>query len=148
MRLGRDMIEKHFSPNDTKMTILYADDDVDDCELVVEALEKIDPGINCVMANDGLQALQMLNEEENLPDYIFLDVNMPVMNGKSCLIELKKDDRLKEIPVVIYSTTQDKEEIKELYAIGAREYLKKPNSFNDLCLSLKAVIGKLQSEAA
>jgi CheY-like chemotaxis protein len=142
------MIETHFSPNDTKMTILYADDDVDDCELVVEALEKIDPGINCVMANDGLQALQMLNEEQNLPDYIFLDVNMPVMNGKNCLIELKKDDRLKEIPVVIYSTTQDREEIQELYAIGACEFLKKPNSFNDLCLSLKEVIGKLQAAAA
>ncbi|HEY0654535.1 MAG TPA: response regulator [Chryseosolibacter sp.] len=130
------------------MTILYADDDVDDCELVVEALEKIDPRINCVMANDGQQALEILNQEDTLPDFIFLDVNMPVMDGKNCLIELKKDHRLREIPVVIYSTTQDKEEIKELYAIGAREYVQKPNSFQDLCISLKTVIGKLQSEAA
>lgn len=144
----RDMKETHFSPNDTKMTILYADDDVDDCELVVEALEKIDPKINCVMANDGLDALRILNEDDKLPDYIFLDVNMPVMDGKNCLIELKKDDRLKEIPVVIYSTTQDRDEIQELYAIGASEFLKKPNTFADLCVSLKAVIGKLQSEAA
>jgi CheY-like chemotaxis protein len=130
------------------MTILYADDDADDCELVVEALEKIDPQINCVMANDGEQALRILNEKDKLPDYIFLDVNMPVMNGKSCLIELKKDERLKEIPVVIYSTTQDRDEIKELYAMGATEYLQKPNTFSDLCISLKAVIVKLQSEAA
>jgi CheY-like chemotaxis protein len=131
------------------MTILYADDDADDCDLVVEALEIIDPRINCVMATDGLEALRILtDEEQKLPDYIFLDVNMPVMNGKSCLMELKKDDRLREIPVVIYSTTQDKEEIRELYAMGASEFLKKPNSFNDLCLSLKAVIGKLRSQAA
>lgn len=130
------------------MTILYADDDVDDCELVVEALEKIDPRINCVMANDGQQALEILNQDQILPDYIFLDVNMPVMNGKNCLIELKKDERLKEIPVVIYSTTQDKEEIQELYEIGATEFVQKPNTFRDLCISLKAVIGKLQSQAA
>ena len=138
----------HYSPNDTRMTILYADDDADDCELVVEALEVIDPRINCVMVNDGLQALRTLSDDKNLPDYIFLDVNMPVMDGKNCLIELKKDDRLKEIPVVIYSTSQNKEEIKELYEMGASEYLRKPNSFEDLCISLKAVIGKLQSQAA
>jgi CheY-like chemotaxis protein len=146
---GRGVIkEMHYSPNDTRMTILYADDDADDCELVVEALEKIDPRINCVMVNDGLQALRTLNEEKKLPDYIILDVNMPVMDGKNCLIELKKDDRLKEIPVVIYSTSQNKEEINELYQMGASEYLRKPNSFEDLCISLKAVIGKLQSQAA
>jgi CheY-like chemotaxis protein len=131
------------------MTILYADDDVDDCDLVVEALEKIDPRINCVMATDGMEALRMLGDEEKkLPDCIFLDVNMPVMSGKSCLIELKKDDRLKEIPVVIYSTTQDKEEIRELYEMGASEFLKKPNTFTDLCISLEAVIVKLKSQAA
>lgn len=130
------------------MTILYADDDADDCELVVEALGRIDPQINCVMANDGQQALRILKEKGKLPDYIFLDVNMPVMNGKSCLIELKKDKRLREIPVVMYSTTQDKDEINELYAMGATQFVQKPNSFSDLCISLRTVIGKLQSEAA
>lgn len=130
------------------MTILYADDDADDCELVVEALEKIDPGIHCLMANDGQQALRILNDEQRLPDYIFLDVNMPVMNGKSCLIELKKNERLREIPVVIYSTTRDPHEIQELYEIGAAEFIQKPNTFGDLCVSLKEVIGKLQSQAA
>lgn len=130
------------------MKILYADDDVDDCELVVEALEKIDPRIECQMVSDGRQALSMLTEGSVLPDYIFLDVNMPVMDGKHCLIELKKDDRLKEIPVVIYSTSQNENEIRELYEIGAQEYLKKPTSFSDLCFSLKEVISKLQSQAA
>jgi CheY-like chemotaxis protein len=100
------------------------------------------------MVSDGQQALTLLTEEHALPDYIFLDVNMPVMDGKHCLIELKKDDRLKDIPVVIYSTTQNESEIEELYAIGAQEYLKKPNSFNDLCYSLKEVIERLQSQAA
>lgn len=130
------------------MKILYADDDQDDCELVIEALEAIDPKIECTMASDGSQALSLLNEGEKLPDYIFLDVNMPVMDGKHCLLELKKDARLKNIPVVIYSTTQDKEEIRELYALGAEAYIQKPNSFTDLCLSLQRLLLKLQSEAA
>ena len=130
------------------MKILYADDDIDDCALVVEALERIDPMIECTMVNDGKQALTLLTEDEALPDYIFLDVNMPVMDGKNCLIEIKKDERLRDIPVVIYSTTQNESEIEELYAIGAQEYLRKPNSFNDLCFSLKEVIDKLQSQAA
>jgi CheY-like chemotaxis protein len=131
-----------------RMKILYADDDRDDCELVVEALEAIDPKIECRMATDGSHALSLLNKEEKLPDFIFLDVNMPVMDGKHCLMELKKDARLRDIPVVIYSTTQDKEEIRELYAIGADAYLQKPNNFTDLCLSLQQLLLKLQSEAA
>jgi CheY-like chemotaxis protein len=130
------------------MKILYADDDIDDCELVVEALEKIDPRIECTMVNDGREALRFLTGDDDLPDYIFLDVNMPIMDGKHCLMELKKDDRLKDIPVVIYSTSQNESEIKELYAIGAQEYLRKPNSFNDLCFSLRSIIRKLQSQAA
>lgn len=130
------------------MKILYADDDRDDCDLVSEALGAIDPKIECTMASDGSEALDLLHDDEMLPDYIFLDVNMPVMDGKRCLKELKKDARLKDIPVVIYSTTQDKEEIKELYALGAEAYVQKPNNFTDLCLSLQRVLLKLQSEAA
>src|ERR1043165_5544517 len=105
------------------MTILYADDDSDDCELLVEALGKIDPSIECRMANDGKHALKMLNDFDDLPDYIFLDVNMPVMDGRDCLVELKKDERFKEIPVVIYSTTQNENEISDLYELGAVDFL-------------------------
>ena len=130
------------------MTILYADDDADDCELLVEALEQIDPTIQCRMASDGLDALNILRRDDELPDYIFLDVNMPVMDGKNCLENLKRDERLKNIPVVIYSTTHDREEIRELYAMGAEEFIQKPNSFTDLCETLRDVIERLQSNAA
>lgn len=129
------------------MTILYADDDSDDCELLVEALGKIDPTIECRMANDGKQALKVLDESDNLPDYIFLDVNMPVMDGKDCLVELKKDNRYKEIPVVIYSTTKDLNEITSLYELGAVDFLAKPNSFEELYRSLDRMINRLKSES-
>lgn len=138
----------NITQNQPKMTILYAEDDADDCELVMEALGTIDPSIQCRRAFDGMHALEILREETELPDYIFLDVNMPVMDGRDCLLKLKNDDRLKNIPVVIYSTTRDREEIRALYAMGAEEFVQKPNSFNELCATLKNVIDRLQSNAA
>jgi CheY-like chemotaxis protein len=122
------------------MTILYADDDNDDRELMSEALHKIDPSISFLTANDGQNALDLLNESNDLPDYIFLDVNMPVMDGKKCLVELKKDERLRDIPVVIYSTTMDNSEIKQLYSLGASSFIHKPNNFNDLCSTLNMFV--------
>jgi CheY-like chemotaxis protein len=114
------------------MTILYADDDRDDCDLLCEALGKIDPSIRCILASNGRDALNILNENQLLPDYIFLDINMPVMDGKKCLVEIKKDVRLKEIPVIIYSTTSNQDEIDDLYSAGAISFIQKPNNFNQL----------------
>ncbi len=126
------------------MTILYADDDADDCALLFEALCKIDPSITCLIANDGREALELLHGTSTLPDSIFLDVNMPVMDGKKCLQELKKDTKLKNIPVIIWSTTKSLLEVNQLYSLGASEFRSKPNTFNELCLSLANVIAKLK----
>jgi CheY-like chemotaxis protein len=127
------------------MKILYADDDIDDCQLLFEALYQIDPSITCIMANDGREALKILRQGSELPDYIFLDVNMPVMDGKACLIELKKDKHLKNIPVIIYSTTTNKSEIYKLFELGASDYIRKPNSFEELCKTLRTKVMKLKS---
>ena len=127
------------------MTILYADDDHDDRELMTEAFNTIDPSILCLIAKDGQNALEMLNETDALPDYIFLDINMPVMDGKKCLTELKKDGRLKEIPVVIYSTTTDKKEINQFYKLGASSFIHKPNNFSDLCSALNMFVRMVQA---
>jgi CheY-like chemotaxis protein len=122
------------------MTILYADDDTDDGELMREALVNIDPSISCEIASDGQHALEILRQSMELPDYIFLDINMPVMDGKQCLIELKKDEQLKDIPVVMYSTTCDSREINELYRLGASSFIQKPNDFNELCSTLNMFV--------
>lgn len=127
------------------MKILHADDDLDDCQLLFEAFHCIDPAITCVMAHDGRQALATLRQSAKLPDYIFLDVNMPVMDGRTCLVELKKDVRLAHIPVIIYSTTTNKSEIYKLFELGASEYIHKPNSFDDLCKILHTKVVKLRS---
>lgn len=114
------------------MTILYADDDHDDYDILCDALNHLDPSISCHLATNGIEALKILNHSNELPDYIFLDINMPLMNGKTCLFELKRNDRLKDIPVVVYSTTIADEERFELYKLGASSVLEKPNNIQEL----------------
>jgi CheY-like chemotaxis protein len=128
------------------MTILYADDDRDDCELLSETLSKINPEIECILANNGLHALNLLNKNDKLPDFIFLDINMPVMDGKKCLLELKQNSRLKEIPVVMYSTTSNPAEINTLYEYGASLYIQKPNNINQLYLKLNHFLTQVSSD--
>jgi DNA-binding NtrC family response regulator len=121
------------------MIIFYADDDAEDCELFIEALQHIDPSIKCITAKDGKEALAFLQYTPELPDYIFLDINMPLVNGKKCLIEIKQNQRFAEIPVIMYSTTSDTFEIQEYYKLGAYDFLIKPNNFNVLCDSLDSI---------
>lgn len=118
-----------------------ADDDPDDQELFIEALHEIDAQCNCITAFDGLEALNKLfNQPIYVPDFIFLDLNMPRMNGKECLVEIKKNNILKEIPVIIYSTSADKKDMHEAMQLGAVFFLQKPNRFEELSRALKHII--------
>jgi CheY-like chemotaxis protein len=127
------------------MIVFYADDDTEDCELFEEALREIDSELVPVIAKDGKQALTLLEIMPVLPDYIFLDINMPVVDGKKCLIEIKKNPRLKDIPVIMYSTTSDTNEIQQYYKLGAHDFLIKPNNFNILCDSLESIFNLSKS---
>ena len=127
------------------MTVFYADDDPEDCELFKEALEHIDVDIKTVIAKDGREALAFLSHTPDLPNYIFLDINMPMVDGKKCLIEIKKNMKLKNIPVIMYSTTSDTNEIREYYKLGAHDFLIKPNNFNTLCDCLESIFNLSKS---
>jgi CheY-like chemotaxis protein len=127
------------------MVIFYADDDQEDCDLFIEALQQIDPDIKCIIAKDGREALAYLEHTRDLPQYIFLDINMPLVNGKKCLIQIKKNMRLKNIPVIMYSTTSDTNEISEYYKLGAHDFLIKPHNFNVLCDSLESIFNLSKS---
>jgi len=87
------------------MVILAVDDDKDDLDLFCEILKRIDQNIKCFYADSCDEAIKIL--KDNKPDVIFLDINMPRMNGKECLLHVKTQDHLKQIPVVIYSTAPD-----------------------------------------
>lgn len=121
------------------MVILIVDDDAEDIELFGQAVNEVDPSITCVEAYNGLEALKVLKRNSFLPDFIFLDINMPLMNGRRCLEEIKKDDVYRSIPVIIYSTTSDERQIQECRELGA-DFLTKPDSFDVLITSLRQIL--------
>jgi CheY-like chemotaxis protein len=121
------------------MMIMYVDDDVEDIEIFSEAVKTVDSSITCIAAANGKKAMDVLNADL-LPDYIFLDINMPVINGKSILAEIRRNKKFKNTPVVMYSTTMNPEEINEYKALGANDFLIKHNHFQDLCDSLSAIL--------
>src|SRR5688500_879847 len=122
------------------MTILYIDDDSDDREFFREAVRYIDPAITCYTAKDGAQGLNELEEMIMMPDFIFLDVNMPIMNGKQFLMEIKQRPRLRSIPVVIYSTTNHPAERHDFLTLGAYKVLAKPSSLASISSLVKSVL--------
>ena len=107
---------------------MIIDDDEDDKFFFKEATEGMLNCLKCLFASDGADALSQLRKLEQLPNFIFLDVNMPRMDGKECLKELKKDAILKDIPVIMYSTTFTKESIAEFQTLGSAHYLLKPTN--------------------
>lgn len=121
------------------MVVLNVDDDLEDREFFCEALREIDPSVTCLVAGSGMEALALLQNQILLPDYIFLDINMPMMDGKQCLKALKSIPELKAIPVIMYSTSTDTREIKECYNLGAIDFLIKPHSYEKLVNDLTSI---------
>ena len=121
--------------------IFVIDDDIDDQELFIEAVREINAGIQCECASNGEEALAILGKSEsNLPDLIFLDLNMPRLNGKQCLERLKSSKLLRHIPVVIYSTSSQENDVRDTMALGAVHFLTKPSSFHELCEMLNGLL--------
>jgi len=120
--------------------IFLADDDADDKLLFVEAISDIDANINCIMTSNGQEALALLNVMDPLPDIIFLDVNMPVVNGLDCLKDLRATKRYSQVPIVMLTTSSS--EFIRAQAMGANLVLTKPPSFKELKVLLKEVIDK------
>src|SRR5262245_58002097 len=93
--------------------VFIIDDDEDDISLFKEAVGKIDSGVTCYSAINAQQALVTLNNGMDKPDIIFLDLNMPGVSGKECLREIRKTDKLKAVPVAIYTTSSFQKDIEE-----------------------------------
>lgn len=116
------------------------DDDPDEHLLFEDALKELHDAPRLSYARDGRQLMEFLrNDQAELPAIIFLDLNMPRMNGFECLQEIRKTERLKPIPVVIFSTTSQTQAIDMVYEQGANYYIRKPNTF----AMLKEVIERM-----
>lgn len=113
-------------------TILLIDDDSDDRELFEIALEDSVHDVKCICLESCLLALQYLKGQNIKPDFIFLDLNMPEINGKECLLELKRNLILSKIPVVIFSTSDDPADIRDTLSLGAVEFMTKPAKVSSL----------------
>lgn len=125
------------------MTILLVDDDADDRTLFFEAVKDVDTGIRCVAAENGTEALSYLSVPANpVPDFIFLDLRMPGLSGKRCLEEMKKDDRLKTVPIIVYTTSRDVDEAIELKNLGAAHFMSKPVIPDDVYYMVSFVLGE------
>ena len=116
---------------------LLVDDDPDDQEVFLTALGDVSPTALCLIAPDGDRALELLHNKETIPDYIFLDLNMPRMNGFEFLTAIKKSKILKDIPVIVYSTTSQPTQMEKSKKIGDAEFFTKTYKYNELCLLLK-----------
>lgn len=120
---------------------LIVDDDIDDIDFFCEAIHEINANAICHIAYNGEEALSLLrNKIETLPDVIFLDLNMPRIDGKTCLAELKKDTLLKDIPVVIYTTSTHIKDREETAVLGADYFLNKATSMKKLCMDILIAI--------
>jgi CheY-like chemotaxis protein len=134
----------------TARIVLIIDDDPDDVEFFTEAVEKVQRGATCYTKTNGQEGMTfLLNPRNPLPDFIFLDLNMPLMNGKQCLREIRRSKRLRNIPVIIYTTSRQKSDEEETKKLGADEFFTKPSRFEDLCSMLLSCFKKYgaQSEA-
>ncbi len=124
-------------------TILIIDDDDDDREMFREALELVDRSVACLVAEDGIAALQILRtEQEYLPDFIFLDLNMPRMDGKQCLAAIRQTDHLRDIPVIIYTTSKHPQDVEDTKKLGATYFITKPFHFDEICKSITYVLSR------
>ena len=124
-------------------TILLADDDDDDVFLFRNALAQIRQDVKIITARNGVDCMNLLMES-SLPDLIFLDINMPLKTGLECLEEIRKDDRLKKLKVVVLSTASTRDLVDTAYKKGANLYLRKSFSFEEF----KKILAKCFSDQA
>lgn len=118
--------------------VLLVDDDKDDCSFFSEEFVKIDASIKITCINKARHLF--LHAAELKPDIIFLDIDMPDLNGFQCLTELKKDRELGKIPVVMYSSSFHPKDIEKAYLYGAHLYLTKPSSLVEIRASIIGIL--------
>jgi CheY-like chemotaxis protein len=112
------------------LNILLANDDIDDCIFFRQALTELSSLNHLTHLNDGEELMLWLSKHGNdLPDMLFLDLYMPRKNGFECLAEIKRDKKLGNIPVVMFSTSMDTDVVDRLYSGGAQYFIRKPTVY-------------------
>ncbi len=124
------------------LRIMLADDDEDDRLFFIESVKLVAPNITVDEVANGCDLLTTLEKVKELPDIIFLDLNMPVLHGLDCLKKIRADKKLKRIPVIIYSTSVYKDDVNSTYKAGADCYVSKPSNVSEMRKVLKTLLSK------
>jgi CheY-like chemotaxis protein len=119
--------------NQPQLNILLADDDTDDCVFFKSALQKLPLTTRLTTVHDGEQLMALLTKETvDSFHVLFLDLNMPRKNGFECLTEITDNKKLKQLPVIIFSTSLEQGIVNQLYDNGAQYFMRKPREFSQL----------------
>ena len=124
----------------TPIRILLADDDEDDRLFFTEACDEIQMSTSLTTCADGQELMNYLHACEQLPDILFLDLNMPLKSGMECLTEIRQSPKLKNIRISIYSTSNTEKDINSAFVKGADRYIVKPSSYSELQIVLKKAL--------
>ena len=119
------------------------DDDIDDREIFREALAIVNPSLKLYFADNGSDAMKKLETSAEIPDIIFSDINMPIMNGIQFLEEIKKSTRLSSLPVVMYTTSSSANNESQCQTLGAEHYIIKPTRFERICHEIRFSLEKI-----
>jgi CheY-like chemotaxis protein len=144
-------IDPQFNPDNMTQPLhcLLIDDDLDDCEIWSLIVQGINPAIKTDTITEPSEALNRLDHDGGwAPDVIFLDLNMPKMDGIDCLKRIREMDRHKQTPVIIYSTSTNPKDIENCERLGASDYLIKPASLAALRRELGGMLQKHQTVAS
>lgn len=122
------------------LNILLIEDDMIEVMKLNRAKGSLQLNHNVTEANNGEDALKLLEQKDNLPDIILLDLNMPKINGIEFLNILKNDDRLKYIPTIILTTSNNQRDLLECYKIGIAGYILKPLKYEDYVSKIEKLL--------
>jgi CheY-like chemotaxis protein len=125
-----------------KNRVLLVDDDRDDQMFLRGAIYDLFPNMECISLNNGREALEFIEKNPPPPLYIFLDLNMPFLNGFEFLKEFKKEKGNNETSVYVYSTSSNPKDQQKAKSLGADDYIVKYSDLNSLKVRLKKVIQK------
>lgn len=123
----------------SRVSIWIADDDPDDCQLIREAMQESRLSNDLQFVKDGEELMKKLNDSEELPGLILLDLNMPKKDGREALSEIKSSARFRQIPVIILTTSKAEEDIFRTYDLGVNSFISKPVSFSSLVDVMKGI---------
>jgi CheY-like chemotaxis protein len=124
-----------------KKNVVIADDDQDDVEIFQDAVVEVDCSVNVTVAKDGKKLFEILSEMPK-PDAILLDLNMPSKSGKECLQEIRAIEGLSDVPVLILSTSNFKEDVRFCLEKGANGYYVKPQTFGGMVKIAKDICSR------